>query len=121
AHESPWVMLAPLFLLAAGAIGAGYLGDHFFVGENRAECWKGAMVVMPVPASLEKAEHNPLLIDYLPLIASLGGIAVAYWCYLLRPIIPAATAMRFRAIYLFLLNKWYFDELYDRLFVRSAF
>ena len=48
-------------------------------------------------------------------------IAVAYFCYLMRPGIPPALALRFRALYLFLLNKWYFDELYDRLFVKSAF
>src|SRR6202162_4731455 len=121
AHESPWVMLAPLFLLAAGAIGAGYLGDQFFVGEGRAAFWKSTILVLPQHDSIEAAEHNPLLIDYLPLIASVAGILIAYCCYLLRPSIPPATTMRFRAIYLFLLNKWYFDELYDRLFVRSAF
>jgi len=61
------------------------------------------------------------LIDYLPLIAGVAGMALAYVCYMWRTGIPAAAAMHFRALYLFLLNKWYFDELYDRLFVRSAF
>jgi NADH-quinone oxidoreductase subunit L len=121
AHESPWVMLVPLFVLAAGAMFAGYLADHFFVGEDRAAFWKSAILVLPQHDSIGASEHNPLLIDYLPLIAAVSGIALAYWCYLFRPSIPPATAMRFRALYLFLLNKWYFDELYDRLFVRSAF
>ena len=121
AHESPWVMLVPLFVLAAGAMFAGYLADHFFVGEDRAGFWKSAILVLPQHDSIGASEHNPLLIDYLPLIAGIGGIALAYWCYLFRPSIPPAMTMRFRALYLFLLNKWYFDELYDRLFVRSAF
>jgi NADH-quinone oxidoreductase subunit L len=121
AHESPWVMLVPLFVLAAGAMFAGYLADHFFVGEDRAAFWKSAILVLPQHDSIGASEHNPLLIDYLPLIAAVSGIALAYWCYLFRPSIPPAMAMRFRALYLFLLNKWYFDELYDRLFVRSAF
>ncbi|MEE8351095.1 MAG: NADH-quinone oxidoreductase subunit L, partial [Rhodospirillales bacterium] len=50
-----------------------------------------------------------------------AGIALAYLFYLLAPSIPAMIAGRFRAVYLFLLNKWYFDELYDRLFVKPAF
>jgi NADH-quinone oxidoreductase subunit L len=121
AHESPWVMLLPLFVLAAGAIAAGFLAEHFFVGEGRAEFWKASILVLPGHDAIAASEHNSVLIDYLPLVAGLAGIALAYVCYLLRPGIPIQLAMQFRALYLFLLNKWYFDELYDRLFVRSAF
>jgi NADH-quinone oxidoreductase subunit L len=120
-HESPWVMLAPLCVLAAGAMFAGMLADHFFVGEGREEFWKKAILVLPAHDSIAASEHNGGFIDSLPLIGGLIGIALAYICYMLRPGIPAAAAMHFRALYLFLLNKWYFDELYDRLFVRSAF
>jgi NADH-quinone oxidoreductase subunit L len=120
-HESPWVMLLPLFVLAAGAIFAGMLADHFFVGEGRVEFWKKAILVLPAHDSIAASEHNGGLIDSLPLVGGLAGIALAYVCYMLRPGIPAAAAVHFRALYLFLLNKWYFDELYDRLFVRSAF
>ena len=120
-HESPWVMLLPLFVLAAGAIFAGYLADNFFVGEGRAEFWKSAILVLPAHDAIAASEHNSLFIDYLPLIGGLLGIALAYVCYMWRPGIPAAAAIHFRSLYLFLLNKWYFDELYDRLFVRSAF
>jgi NADH-quinone oxidoreductase subunit L len=121
AHESPWVMLLPLFVLAAGAMFAGYLADEFFVGEGRAAFWKTSILVLPNHDSIAASEHNSVLIDYLPLVAGLSGIALAYVCYLLRPGIPTALAIQFRSLYLFLLNKWYFDELYDRLFVRSAF
>jgi NADH-quinone oxidoreductase subunit L len=120
-HESPWVMLAPLFVLAAGAIFAGYLAAPYFVGEDRFTFWKHAILVLPAHDVLTALEHNPTLIDSLPLIAGVLGIALAYLCYMIRPGIPAEVALRFRALYLFLLNKWYFDELYDRLFVRSAF
>jgi NADH-quinone oxidoreductase subunit L len=120
-HESPWVMLAPLFVLAAGAIFAGYFAAPYFVGEDRVEFWKHAILVLPAHDSLAAMEHNSTFIDLLPLIAGVSGIVLAYVCYMLRPGIPAATAIQFRALYLFLLNKWYFDELYDRLFVRSAF
>ncbi len=120
-HESPWVMLVPLFVLAAGAIFAGYLFEEWFIGGDRAHFWKSAILVLPGHDSLGAIHENSAVIEHLPLVVALLGIAVAYYCYWLRPEIPAATAMRFRAIYLFLLNKWYFDELYDRLFVNSAF
>ena len=120
-HESPWVMLSPLFVLAAGAIAAGWIADEWFVGAGRAEFWKSAILVLPADDSIAHAVHNSLFIDYLPLAAGLFGIFLAYVCYMWRPGIPAAAAVHFRALYLFLLNKWYFDELYDRVFVRGAF
>jgi NADH-quinone oxidoreductase subunit L len=120
-HESPWVMLIPLFVLAAGAIVTGFLFEHWFVGEARGEFWKGSIFVLPQHDSIAHAEDASWIIGYLPLIAGLIGIATAYLCYSLEPGIPTRLAVRFRAVYLFLLNKWYFDELYDRLFVRTAF
>jgi NADH-quinone oxidoreductase subunit L len=120
-HESPWVMLLPLFVLAAGACFAGYLAYPYFIGEDRAAFWKAVILVLPGHDAIGASEANPVLIDYLPLFAGVTGIFLAYVCYMWRPGIPAAAAIHFRALYLFLLNKWYFDELYDRLFVRSAF
>ncbi len=120
-HESPWVMLIPLFVLAAGAICTGFLFEHWFVGEGRGEFWKHSILVLPQHDSIGRAEEVSAFIAYLPLVAALLGITIAYLCYSLEPGIPVRLATRFRALYLFLLNKWYFDELYDRLFVRTAF
>lgn len=120
-HESPWVMLIPLFVLATGAIVTGFLFEHWFVGEARGEFWKKSIFVLPQHDSVAHAEEVSAFIAYLPLVAAMVGIALAYLFYALEPGIPGRLAMRFRAIYLFLLNKWYFDELYDRLFVRTAF
>src|SRR5579884_3841359 len=120
-HESPWIMLAPLFVLAAGAIFAGWAAEEYFVGSDRAEFWRHAILVLPAHDSIGRAEDIPTIIAYLPLICAVIGILLAYWAYLWRPEIPTIAASRFRALYLFLLNKWYFDELYDRLFVRTAF
>jgi NADH-quinone oxidoreductase subunit L len=120
-HESPWVMLIPLFVLAAGAICTGFLFEHWFVGEGRGEFWKHSILVLPQHDSIGRAEEVSAFIAYLPLVAALLGIAIAYLCYSLEPGIPVRLATRFRALYLFLLNKWYFDELYDLLFVRTAF
>ncbi len=120
AHESPPVMLWPLYLLAAGATVAGFLGYHVFVGEGREAFWRDAILVLPDHNTVEAAHHAPFWVGTLPLVVGLLGIAVAWYCYILRPEAPAAVARRFRALYLFLLNKWYFDELYDFLFVRPA-
>jgi NADH-quinone oxidoreductase subunit L len=120
-HESPWVMLAPLFVLAAGAIFAGFFFEGWFVGPERTEFWKHAILVLPQHQTLGSGRELPVLIAFLPLIAGIIGIGLAYFCYMFRPDIPERVSTQFRAVYLFLLNKWYFDELYDRLFVRTAF
>jgi NADH-quinone oxidoreductase subunit L len=121
AHESPWVMLGPLVVLATGATIAGYIGYEWFVGADRAGFWKHAILVLPAHDSLAAREQIPAIIGYLPLLFALSGIALAYVGYIMNPGLPALWAARFRALYLFILNKWYFDELYDRIFTRSAF
>ena len=120
AHESPWVMLIPLIVLAIGAAFFGWLGYDYFVGDARAGFWKTAILVLPGHDALAKAEEIPLLIRYLPLVCGVAGIAVAYLFYIVDTNIPVRLAQRFRELYLFLLNKWYFDELYDLLIVRPA-
>jgi len=119
-HESPQVMILPLVVLAAGAIFAGWLGYNDFVGEGREAFWRDSILVLPEHASLEAAHHAPLWVGLSPFVMGLLGIAVAWLAYIRRPGIPAVVARNLRPIYLFLLNKWYFDELYDALFVRPA-
>ena len=121
AHESPWVMLIPLIVLAIGATFFGFLGFDFFVGDDRAGFWKGSILVLPQYDSLATAEGVPLLVRYMPLVFALIGIAIAYVLYIVDPRLPVRLASQFRALYLFLLNKWYFDELYDWVFVRTSF
>ncbi|MGB8840255.1 MAG: NADH-quinone oxidoreductase subunit L [Aliidongia sp.] len=118
AHESPPVMLWPLYVLAVGALFAGVLGAKYFIGEDQAEFWGESIKILPIHHALAGAEDVPALIEYLPLLVGLAGIATAWVAYLGVPSIPGRIAKAFRPVYLFLLNKWYFDELYDRLFVR---
>jgi NADH-quinone oxidoreductase subunit L len=120
-HESPKVMLWPLFFLAAGAIFAGGIAHAFFVGDERGAFWGNSILVLGEHDSLEAVEHIPGIIGLLPLIVAVLGIATAYVFYMFRPGWPALVSQRLRGLYLFLLNKWYFDELYDLLFVRTAF
>jgi len=70
---------------------------------------------------LERAHHLPDWVKKLPLVVTAIGIALAFAFYILRPALPARLAGSMPALYRFLLNKWYFDELYDRVFVRPAF
>jgi NADH-quinone oxidoreductase subunit L len=120
AHESPNVMLVPLYVLAFGAVVAGFVGFNLFVGEGRAEFWREALFVLPEHDSLEGAHHAPFWVGLLPTVVGVIGIAIAYRFYIQKPELPGVFAARFRDLYLFLLNKWYFDELYDFLFVRPA-
>ena len=71
--------------------------------------------MLPQNDSLAAAEGVPGLVRYMPLLAALIGIAVAYIFYIADPRLPVRLASQFRSLYLFLLNKWYFDELYDWL------
>ena len=120
-HESPKVMILPLFVLAAGACFAGYIGYENFVGAKPAVFWGNSILVLGHHPSLENAHHVPVCVKYLPLVVGLAGIGLAYLMYILRPDLPARLASTFQRLYLFALNKWYFDELYDYLFVRPAF
>ncbi len=117
-HESPAVMLIPLLLLAAGAVLTGYIFAPLFIGEHQESFWAGSIL---------NAEHNHIMhamhevpgwVPLAPTAIGAIGILLAYLFYMVAPGIPARLAQSFRGIYLFLLNKWYFDELYDAIFVR---
>jgi NADH-quinone oxidoreductase subunit L len=120
AHESPAVMLAPLVVLALGAVFAGWALDSWFIGAGSEHFWNGAIFNGPNNHVVEQLEQVPGWVDLAPLVVGLAGIALAYVMYMANPLLPARLAARFGGIYRFLLNKWYFDELYDFLFVQPA-
>ena len=119
-HESPKIMTLPLIALAIGAVFAGYLGFDAFVGEGRDAFWGASVLVLAGNDSIQAAHGVPLWVKILPLVVAVAGIAVAWLMYVRRPELPGLLAARLRPLYLFLLNKWYFDELYDWAFVRPA-
>ncbi len=120
-HESPWVMLLPLCVLSIGSIVAGFLLHNVLLGAHWADYWRHAIVIAPDNHVMATMENLPGGIRYVPLLCGLAGIAVAYWFYWLNPMLPIRLSTAFRPIYLLLLNKYYFDEIYDFLFVRPAF
>jgi NADH-quinone oxidoreductase subunit L len=119
-HESPLVMLVPLFVLAAGAVFAGALFSNYFVGEGYAHFWKAALFTLPDNHVLHEMEEVPLWVKLAPIVVTIFGFLVAWQFYIRNPRAPRELAERHRGLYAFLLNKWYFDELYDFLFVRPA-
>lgn len=119
-HESPSVMLVPLAILAAGALFAGVLFEGYFYGHEYAEFWKGALFTGPENELLEAFHHVPAMVKLSPFIAMVAGFGIAWFFYIRSPETPKRLAERHHGLYQFLLNKWYFDELYDFLFVRPA-
>jgi NADH-quinone oxidoreductase subunit L len=112
-HESPWVMLVPLFVLAAGfALHSAFIGEHW------QEFWNGSIFNGPNNHTIERLDEVPLWVDATPTVVGLLGIATAYVMYMAFPLLPIRLASTFRGIYLFVLNKWYFDELYDAILVQ---
>lgn len=119
-HESPRIMLMPLVPLVLGALFAGAIGYYSWgIMSPELEFWHGALSILPEHA--EHGEHVPLWIEAMPLLAGVSGITLAWVFYIRRPELPTLLKMQMQELYQFLLNKWYFDELYDRLFVRPMF
>jgi NADH-quinone oxidoreductase subunit L len=114
-------MLVPLLLLAVGAVAAGFAFKFYFIGDGYKEFWR-ASLFEGASNHIRHAMHEiPGWVGWAPFVAMLSGFVLSYIYYIAVPSLPAATARAFRPVYLFLLNKWYFDELYDWLFVRPAF
>ncbi len=154
AHESPKVMLAPLAVLAVGAVLAGmvfykpffgnakYVGEYFGMPYAQAGAHgddadhgagdgkthyvfastpgQGAIYVAPENTTLDDAHSVPVWVKLSPFVAMLLGFLTAYLFYILRPELPRKLAEQQQPLYQFLLNKWYFDEIYDFVFVRPA-
>jgi NADH-quinone oxidoreductase subunit L len=120
AHETAKSMLVPLGLLAFGSIAAGYPALSLFTGHGASEFFRQALSLGPAEKLHESAENLPLILSLLPTLMMIGGFLVAYQFYIRRPDVPETLARDHNLLYRFLLNKWYFDEIYDFLLVRPA-
>jgi NADH-quinone oxidoreductase subunit L len=124
-HESPPVMILPLVVLALGAVFAGAVFYPSMVGYDWKAFWGDSILILPREhlhneTIMEAAHHVPSWVPLAPTVMGLSGIATAYLLYVLAPDIPGRLAERFGGLYRFVLNKWYFDELYDRIFVQPS-
>src|SRR5216684_7763 len=120
AHESPLVMLVPLALLAIGSIGAGFPFKDLFAGHGVSEFFRDSLKFGESNHVLEDMHHIPYLVAVAPTLMMALGFAVAWEFYIRRPEMPAELARQHQPLYRFLLNKWYFDEIYDVLIVRPV-
>ncbi|WP_068316307.1 NADH-quinone oxidoreductase subunit L [Polycladidibacter hongkongensis] len=119
-HESPLVMTVPLFVLAVGALFAGMAFQSGFIGETYDTFWKGALFTGADNHVLHDMHHVPIWVKLMPFIMMVAGFLLAVQFYIRKPDAPKKLAERHDALYQFLLNKWYFDELYDFLFVKPS-
>ncbi|HSM97301.1 MAG TPA: NADH-quinone oxidoreductase subunit L [Rhizomicrobium sp.] len=117
-HESPLTMLIPLALLAAGALFAGAAFNHVFVGIDAGGFWRTSIGAITGHHAAEA--EVPLWVELAPIVLTIIGFGIAYYYYVLHPDVPPRMAAKKGLLYTFLYNKWYFDELYDFLFVRPA-
>jgi len=135
AHESPPVMILPLIVLAAGAIFSGALlykplvggisheANHEDVSGNTwAEhpVWGNAIYVLAENDTVTAAHHVPDWVVFLPVIIAVAGICLACLSYLVFTGLPCWMARSFAPVHRLFFYRWYFDELYDRIFVKTA-
>ena len=119
-HESPPVMLIPLYLLAVGALAAGFVFKSYFFGDNYDMFWQSALFTVEGNTVLEDFHNVPVWVKLSPFVSMVVGFVTAWFMYIRSPETPKRLAEDFSILYNFLLNKWYFDEIYDFIFVRPA-
>jgi NADH-quinone oxidoreductase subunit L len=120
AHESPWVMLIPLIVLALGSILAGLPFKEIFAGHGVEGFFRESLTFAKDNTILEHMHEVPLSIGILPTVMMALGFVIAWQFYIRRPDIPVELARQHDVLYRFLLNKWYFDEIYDALIVEPT-
>src|SRR3954463_9392178 len=118
AHEAPIWMLIPIGILAAGSLLAGFPFRELFSDHGVEEFFRDSVKMNP--HIIEEMHHIPQTIAFLPTVMMALGFVVSWLFYIRRPYLPVELARQHQMLYQFLLNKWYFDELYDFIFVRPA-
>jgi NADH-quinone oxidoreductase subunit L len=121
AHESPAVVLIPLYVLGAGALLSGFIAYDWFVGHDWTHFWGTSSIAMKLNGEvLHHAHEVPLWVTLAPLVFALSGIALSYMYYITMPWLPAATVKAFPGLHALFYNKWYFDEIYDATIVQPS-
>ncbi|NWE53018.1 NADH-quinone oxidoreductase subunit L [Brevundimonas sp. P7753] len=119
-HESPLPMVVPLLVLSIGAVFAGMIFAPHFIGHHEAEFWRGAIFVGSNNHVLHESHNVPTWVKWSPLVVTLLGTFAAFWIYVLKEGVAKQWADRKGPLWTFLYNKWFFDELYDAVFVKGA-
>jgi NADH-quinone oxidoreductase subunit L len=112
-HESPLVMLLPLIILSIGAIFAGFIFKELFFDTS---FW-GNSIFFLEPLS---KEHPPMWFLLLTPILVCSSIPISYYLFVKNKDLPNSIVEINKPLYNFLVNKWYFDELYEILFIKPS-
>ena len=115
-HESPYVMLVPLIVLAIGSIFSGFFFKELFIGQYASNNFWSDSIKFLSPIS---TDHPPLWIVYFTPVIVVLSIPIAYYLFVKNKDITNWLVNENKPLYNFLINKWYFDELYEYLFVRT--
>ena len=118
-HESPKVMLFPLMVLSILTIFSGIYFVDYFMSHDYQFLWQTAIYLSESNHVIESIHYVPKWVKYSPLAMMVLGLITAIIFYLIYPNIPKFLSNKFNPLYKFLLNKWYFDELYELIFVRN--
>ena len=116
-HESSYPMLLPLIILAFGSIFAGFFFKELFIGHSSSNDFWSNSIKFLTPLS---THHPPLWIVYLTPVIVVLSIPISYYLFIKNKNITNWLVKENKPLYSFLLNKWYFDELYDYLFIRPV-
>ena len=117
-HESPFSMLFPLFVLAIGAVLSGWVFVEILVGKSWSSFWEDSIFILAGHDAFIDAHNVPKWVKLFPIVLGIVGISVATIFYVLIPELPRIISTKLRFLYLLFFNKWYFDELYNFIFIR---
>jgi len=118
-HESPKVMLFPLFILSIFTIFSGVYFVDYFMYHDYQYLWQSSIYLSENNHVIESIHYVPKWVKYSPLVMMVIGLITAVIFYLLYPKVPKFLSSKFNPLYKFLLNKWYFDEIYEFIFIRN--
>ena len=113
-HESPLVMLIPLIVLSLGALFAGYAFKELLIGHHYVDFWKESIFFIK---EIEHLHLPPWLLFSTPALV-VSAIPLSYYLYIKNTDILSGIRKLNEPFYNFLLNKWYFDQLYEAIFVK---
>ena len=117
-HESPLIMLIPLFILALGAVFSGWFFKEMFVGVNWDYFWTNSIFILTGNDAIYNAHNVPKWVKLLPIVLAIVGISIATVFYVLIPDLPSKVSKKLNILHTLFYNKWFFDEMYNFVFVK---
>ena len=115
-HDSGVVIIFPLAILVLGSIFAGFIFKDFLIGHHYADFWHDSILILQA----FNHSHIPTWVLYTTPLLVVLAIPISYYLYIKNNKFLEEIKNKNELIYKFLLNKWYFDEIYDLIFVKPT-